>query len=198
MGAGYYDPHPLLLLEEPLALVGHPGSGIAQTGRMISGRTGLPFNDIARTVEAMAGRSLARVVMESGIESLRKKEIEALLQALARRPCGVIVLESGSFERADFGRWLQERCRVVHVRRPAAVLLARIRQGIEHHPGSFPDFLVATPNSEEELAAHWAPRDSQLDSIEVCLEAGDEHPHRIAEHILESLDRLMSVEQTRP
>jgi len=191
----YYDPHPLLTLAQPLALVGHPGSGVAAIGRMLSGRTGLPFNDVERAAEAMVGSSRSQLAVERGIDALRDVERAAIEKALRRKPFGLIVMESGLFEDPDTHTRLVEHCRVVYVRRPEAVLLGRIRRLLAEVPGSLPEFLMGAPADAEALAAFLQPRDSVLSRIEVVLEAGDQSGSIIAGQILDSLDRLVGVER---
>jgi shikimate kinase len=191
----YYDPYPTLSLDQPLVLAGHPGSGVDRIGRMIAGRTGLPFNDVERASESRAGRSRARIVVEEGLGALRALEEAALLQAVERTPFGVVVMETGLLEDAARCAWLQARCAVVYVRRPDAALLERIRRQVARSPGSLPEFLLGAPRRVEELKTYLAPREHALREIEIVLDAGDRHTTRIASDILASLNRLLGVER---
>lgn len=187
MTDGYYDHHALIALSAPLTLVGHPGAGVAAIGRMISGRTGLPFNDVARSAEAVAGRSGAQIVVEEGMARLRQLEAGALRQAVERRPFGVVVVESGLLEDRPLHQWLRRSSRVVYVRRPAARLLERIRAQLRERPGSLPEFVFGAPATADELAAHLARRSDALDETDVVFDAGDLHPARVAGALLEEL-----------
>lgn len=193
MSDGYYAPHPRLVLDQPLVLVGHPGSGVDQIGRMIAGRTGLAFNDIERATESMAGGSRSRILIEQGLARLRELEALALEKALRRRPVGLVVMESGPIEDAARCAWLNERARVVYVRRPLGVLLRRIQHAVTRSPGSLPEFLVGAPANEEELREHLAHREAALLQAPVIVEAGDDHPARVAEEILAAIDHLVGV-----
>ena len=195
MSEGYYDPHPLVTLEQPLALVGHPGAGIPKITRAICGRTGLPFNDIARSTEAKAGRSRTQLMVERGLPELRAWEAKALRSAMRRRPCGVIGLGTGLLEDAELHRFLEERSRLVYVRRPESVLLARIRDQLLEQPGSEPEFLAGAPASPQQLREYLAPRERALGRIEVIFEAGDLHENRVADEILASLSRLLPMDR---
>ncbi len=193
MSEGYYEPHARIALEEPLVLVGHPGSGVAHAARAISGRTGLPFNDVQRSAEARAGQSLARIAVERGIEALRGYELEALRRALRRRPCGIVATSSGPFEHDDVRAWILQAGRVLYVRRPVEVLLARIQLQLEASPGSLAEFVVGAPTRAEDLERHLAGRELALQDAHAVLEAGDRHASRLADEILEGLDRLLGV-----
>ena len=184
---GYYDPHPLLALERPLTLVGHPGSGVAATGRMICGRTGLPFNDVERATEAMAGRSRAQIAVEEGVPRLLALEAEALEQAVSRRPNGVVVIGSALLEDAARNRWLRTKSLVVYLQRPARVLLARIRRQLANAPASLPEFVLGVPGTPADLERHLAARSAALAALDLVFEAGDQHPARVAEAILRDL-----------
>lgn len=195
MTQDYYAPHPRLALDQPLVLIGHPGAGVDQVGRMISGRTGLVFSDVARSVESRAGGSRSRVLVEQGLERLRALEAAALETAVHRRPFGVVVMESGPIEDPARRAWLVEHARVVYVQRPFASLLRRIQRAVERAPGSLPEFLMGAPEREEDLREHLAAREAALVEIPVIVEAGDAHPARIADEILACLDHLIGVER---
>jgi len=193
MSDDYYAPHPRLQLERPLVLVGHPGAGVQAVGRVLAGRTGLAFNDVARAVEARAGRSRARVLVEDGLPALRGREEEALRRALERRPCGVVTVESGPFEDAALRLHAKAAGRVLWLRRPPEVLLARMKRAVAESPGSLPEFLVALPARVEDLVEHLAGREAALRESDAIFEAGDLHASTIAAEILASLDRLLGI-----
>ncbi len=193
-GDGYYDVHPRIAIDRPLALVGHPGSDVDQVGRILCGRSGLVFSDVERAAESQAGCSRARVVLEQGVQALREIEAEALHRAVRRRPHGVIVLESSLMTLPARREWLLERACLVYVRRDPESLLARIRRRLRDTPGSLPEFLVGAPTDVEALRDFLRDRDQAMEEIPRVVEARDEHPARIAGEILDSLDRLLGVE----
>jgi len=195
MPHGYYEPHPLVALDRPLVLVGHPGSGVDQVGRVIAGRTGLPFNDIERSAESMAGRSRSQILLEEGIEKLRELEGAALLAAIHREPFGIVVMESGLLEDPIWKEQLRDDCSVVYVRRPSAALLARIQRQVERAPGSLPEFLVGAPRQVEELRAYLGPRESALRDIDIIFDAQEGQATLVASEILASMHHLLGVER---
>ncbi len=190
----YYSPHAQLLLARSLVLVGHPASGVDQVGRMISGRTGVPFNDVERAAEAMAGASRGRVLLDDGIERMRELEGAALEKAVRRRPSGVIVMESGLFERPEWLTWLQERCDVLYVRRPDAVLLHLVREQVARVPGSLPEFMAGAPHDTASLRDYLAERESTLGGVELIVEAENRAPSWVASQIIGSLEHVFQAE----
>ena len=78
----YYDPHPLVSLDLPLALVGHPGSGVGTIGRVIAitgARSHIVYEDlppddpkVRRPDISLARRGLdgwePRVSVEDGLQ----------------------------------------------------------------------------------------------------------------------------------
>lgn len=193
MSDPYYDPHPRIALDAPLALVGHPGAGVSRIARALCATTGLPFNDVARSAEASAGASRARVVLEEGAESLRGREGRAFRRALDRRPPGVISLDSWLLEDPALRAWGRDRCHWIAIRRPMAELLDRLRARHRSHPGAEPWFLVGPPRNVEELARFLEPREKALQALDTVYEAGGQHENEVARSVLAALDRLLPV-----
>jgi len=198
MTSSYYDPHPTLYLERPMALVGHPGAGVAHVARAISGRTGLPFNDVPRIAEAMAGSSRARLQIESGIDALRSVEARALESALNRQPHGVIAFESPLLEYESCFEQTQRLAQTIYLRRPWPELLRRITAQCEAEPGSMPAFAVAVPPDSDALREHLAEAEARLERLETVFDADAEHASVIADKLIASLDRLVGVERFTP
>jgi shikimate kinase len=194
MTEDYYAPHPRISISRPLVLIGHPGTGIDAVGRAVTGRTGLPLNQISRSVEARAGRSCARILVENGMATLRRLEAVALEQALRRRPYGIITLNSAALEDEDTRSATKSTAELLWIRRPANVLLTRIRKAVTESPGSVPEFVIAMPSRVDELEAHLASREEGLREVAGILEAGDLHAFEVADHILGFLDSLTGTD----
>jgi shikimate kinase len=179
---GYYEPHPTVRLAGPLVLVGHPGSDVGSIGHDLCARTGLPFNDVARSVEARAGRSLLRILSEDGAGVLAELEEGRLHAALERLPCGVVVVSSGAVARSGGERWLAGAARMIAVRRPIPELLRRMRRTWAVSPGSS-ELAAGPPADVAGLEALLAPWQAALAAAHVQLEAGERHSSRVAEDI---------------
>jgi shikimate kinase len=187
---GYYDPHARVVLSRPLVLTGHPGAGVEQVGRVLTGLTGLPFNHVERSAEASEGASRAHIAAGQGFDRLRQVEREALGKALRRRPYGVVVMQSALLLDEADRRMLASTATTVHLQRPLEILLGAIGEHLERSPGSLPEFLVGPPRTSDELGEFLRPREVGLSDFDWILEAGDRHPLRIAREILAALEEL--------
>lgn len=190
MSDGYYDPYPRIVLDEPLGLVGHAGAEVTAIAHAVCARTGLPFNDVARSAETLAGASLTRVLVEQGREAQSRVETRALREALRRQPAGLVVFESHLLDDSAITNWLPQACRIVYVRRPVDELLRRLRVRLQNAPGSVPEFVAAAPPDAEALSEHLAAREANLTLAHVILDAGSRPAMRVADELLASLDRL--------
>lgn len=189
----YYAPHPRLLLDQPLLLVGQVGSGTSAIARSIAARTGVPFADVDRDVESEAGRALAELVGHEGLAALAERSARALDRALSRRPCAVIAGGSAPVA-AERAAWARERAGVVYVRRPADALWRRIRAQLEDRPGSLYPFALATPETPEALQPFLDAQEPELARAHVLLDGGDRHVHAIAAELVDALDRIVGTE----
>lgn len=93
---GYYDHHPSLLLERPVAVVAFFGQTQRRAAHHVAARTGLPLHDLDRLIEHEAGQSLWDLVRAAGETGLRQLESRLLRQALRSRPPGLIALGDGA------------------------------------------------------------------------------------------------------
>lgn len=191
---GYYDPHPRVVLAEPVVLAGHVGSGVPQVARAMAARSGLPFVEVDRMLEAAEGQALGKIAAQHGFAGTRLLARRTLDRALRRRPCNLIVLGSPAIEASELREALGG-ARMVYIQRPPSVLLARLRKREAEHPGSSYGFPLGLPATEAELTEFQAPVEAVLRSADVLLEAGDEHPSKVAADLLQSLDRITGVER---
>lgn len=92
---GYYDYHPTIALERPIALCGFIGSGTDGLGQAFSQRTGVPLVELDRWIEHRLGSTLSAAALAHGESAMRKLERELLPRALDERPHPIIVLGDG-------------------------------------------------------------------------------------------------------
>ena len=76
-------------------IYGPPGSGKNTVGRLLAERLALPFYDIDREVEALAGRPVPVIFAEMGEPAFRRME-SAALRSLLDRPAGVAAVGGGA------------------------------------------------------------------------------------------------------
>ncbi len=94
-----------------LVLVGPMGSGKTAVGRLLAARWGVGFRDTDADVEALDGREISDIFVESGEAHFRRLEAAAVAEALARHD-GVLALGGGAVLDAE-SRALLEGHRVV-------------------------------------------------------------------------------------
>ena len=159
--ADYYSPHPRVVLGRPLVLAGEMGCGIPAIGRGIAARTGLRFCELDRVIEHAAGRSLARIDAPAARRATEARADGALATVLARRPCGVVVLDRA---------WPAGSCELLE----DEALLIEIRRSRAGEEGE--------PEASERRAL--------LASAHLIVEAEALHPHRVVSNLLASIDGL--------
>jgi XRE family aerobic/anaerobic benzoate catabolism transcriptional regulator len=99
-----------------VALIGLRGAGKSTLGRMLAEHLGVPFVELNREVERVAGCSLAEVHALYGVAAYRRYERRALEEVLQRAPAAVIATPGGLVtETATFNR-LVSQCLTVWLR----------------------------------------------------------------------------------
>ena len=93
---GYYDHHPTVRLERPIALAGYVGEENRLLGYKMAALCGLPSADLDRLVEHHAGSSVWDLIWQQGEASYRALEHRCLKKILQERPAGVLSLGDGT------------------------------------------------------------------------------------------------------
>lgn len=138
MSDGYYDPSPLLLLEQPVAIAGLVGLDARRLGHHLAALTGLPFHGVDRLVEHRAGCSLWELVLRDGPERYRKLESEVLASALLDRPFGIIALGDGTLLSRENRRQLRRQATLIALERDLANCYWRLRSFHAESPPGVP------------------------------------------------------------
>lgn len=94
--SGYYDYHALVDLDRHLVLAGYISAESRQIGYQLAALTGLTANDLDRTVEHEAGKSVRELILLEGEERYRELERRMLQRLLTARPFGVLSLGDGA------------------------------------------------------------------------------------------------------
>jgi XRE family aerobic/anaerobic benzoate catabolism transcriptional regulator len=87
-----------------IALIGLRGGGKSTLGRMLAARTGLPFIELDREIEALSGMSLSELFEMFGQDTYRRTERAAVEALLQKHPSfvvatgGSLVTEPGTYE----------------------------------------------------------------------------------------------------
>jgi shikimate kinase len=188
--SGYYDPYPRITLPEPVVLLGLPGAQIAAIGFALSSVAGIRLHLVGRSVEHRQGRSRSRIALESGLDLLHGQEAEVLLGALQSRPAGLVIAPEGlplsALPEAERAFPAAISC---YVRRPADDLLEAVHAQHEASRGSVPDYVLGPPVRPEDLGARFQQQDrAYASAADHVIEAGDRHPHRIAQELSKQLN----------
>ena len=111
-----------LLVPEPavragrIALIGLRGAGKTTLGSRLAGRLDLPFLELDRLTETLAGTSLAAVIELYGQEAYRRYEHQALQELLASQPRFVVATSGGIVSEPATYELLLRHCVTVWVR----------------------------------------------------------------------------------
>lgn len=109
----------------PIVLVGLPGTGKSKVGEALAARMGLPHADTDLMVQEQTGMSIDRIFASEGEPGFRRRELEALRQALTSP--GVISVGGGAVETPEVRELLsQDRVTVVRICADQKVLLERV------------------------------------------------------------------------
>ncbi len=99
-----------------IALIGLRGAGKSTLGRLLAADLGVPFVELNREIERLAGASLAEIHALYGVAAYRRYERRALDEVLERLPTAVIATPGGLVsEAATFNRLLAQ-CLTVWLR----------------------------------------------------------------------------------
>jgi XRE family aerobic/anaerobic benzoate catabolism transcriptional regulator len=109
-----------------IALIGLRGAGKTTLGARLAGDLGVPFVELDRRIEALAGSTLGAIIELYGQQAYRRYELQALQELLATEPRfvvatgGSLVSESATFE------LLVRNCFTVWVRTTPEEHMARV------------------------------------------------------------------------
>jgi len=134
----YYDHHPLLLLSEPIALIGGPGAGVQVTGAVIASTLGLPIHDIRRKIEHRAGCALHAYVNRASPEKRQELEKSIISQALKEHPSGVITLDPDSLDNPETLDRVLKGSTLIYIERSLPNLRARLHTELCTSPERYP------------------------------------------------------------
>jgi XRE family transcriptional regulator, aerobic/anaerobic benzoate catabolism transcriptional regulator len=160
-----------------LALVGLRGAGKTTVGRKLALLLEVPFIELDRRVEELAGLSLTELFDLHGAAYYRRLEAEALERVLAEGERWVLAA-GGSIVRspATFAR-LCESCRTVWLKADADEHYQRVAAQGDQRP------MLGRPRAMEELRALLAERESDYARCEWHVETSGRTPEAIAAEI---------------
>lgn len=148
----------------PIAIIGFMGVGKSAVGRRLASRLGYEFVDTDATVEADAGKAIARIFEEDGEEEFRRRERAALEKALGS-PGRVVSTGGGLPGRAENRVLLRERAAIVLLTADPSTILRRV-QPLDSRPllVGFGDPLKRIADLLAERAHFYADYDLAIDT----------------------------------
>jgi XRE family transcriptional regulator, aerobic/anaerobic benzoate catabolism transcriptional regulator len=148
-----------------IALVGLRGAGKTTVGAATADALGVPFVELDREIEALAGKPLAQVLAQDGQSAFRKLELESLATVLRRHERAVIATGGGLVtEPAAYGL-LRASCYVVWLKTDAETHMSRVvAQGDMRPMADNPEAMSDLKAILSSRAHLYAQADSELDT----------------------------------
>lgn len=144
-------------VDQPVVLIGLPGSGKSRIGHLLAQRINWAFADLDQEIEAATGRSIAELVDSRGWAYFRDLEHQ-MLERLLEQAGTVIATGGGVVERMENREAIMRHRRVVWLRTDLTLLLRRLRDDETERPLLAGD----TKRRLEELARIREPLYAQL------------------------------------
>ncbi len=180
----YYDYHPRVIPERPIAITGFPGARAPLVGAAMSAFTGLPFHELDHLVEHEAGASIPFIVLDKGERHLRKLEQAALERVLDAKPPGIIVLGEGALLARKNHRLVAKQAQLVYLELGVFELYARLRQEIIASPGKYYHLFPAAPEKPQDLQPLLKERESTYRGAEIIFSTSQKHPTKTAQELI--------------
>ena len=162
---------------ERLALVGLRGAGKSTVGRALAQSLEVPFVELDRRVEELAGLSLGEIFDLHGPEVFRRFEREALEQVLGEGTRVVIATGGSIVTSDDTFRRLRETCRTVWLRAEPEEHFRRVVEQGDRRP------MGENPRAMEELRAILEEREPLYGQCDDQLETTGRDPDEIVRRI---------------
>lgn len=128
-----------MIWQQPVCLVGLPGSGKSTVGRQLARRLGLGFLDTDHVIEQRIGCSIRLYFEREGEDSFRDVEA-AVIDELTLHHKGVLATGGGAVLREANRQHLRERGHVVYLRSTPEEVFRRLR-----HDANRPLLQVSDP-----------------------------------------------------
>ncbi len=165
-----------------VALVGLRGAGKSTVGKALALALEVPFVELDRRVEDLAGTSLAAIFDLYGAPGFRRLEAEALERVLGEGE-GLVLATGGSIvaARATFAR-LGATCRTVWLKAPAEEHLRRVQAQGDQRP------MAGRPRALEELKELLAAREADYARCEIKIDTANKKVEQVVRDLLEKLE----------
>lgn len=162
--------------KDAIFLYGPSGSGKSSSGKVLAENLGWPFHDLDAEIESKAGKPIPEIFKLEGEAGFRKREKEALREAISNHPVGVVALGGGALLDEEC-RGLAETTGVVLVLQSSGQQLARrLRADTNQRP-------LLAENLEEKLVELLRHREPHYLSFQEALDTEQLSPAQSAQQI---------------
>ena len=151
---------------ERIFIYGPPGSGKSAVAASLAEGLNLPPYDLDGEIESQAQASIAEIFQQEGEAGFRRRERQALRQAL-QRGRGVFALGGGALLDDENRRLVENAGPVTCLAAPMPVLLERLRVSAGERPLLKDDLPARLEELVGRRAAHYASFPLQIDTVDV-------------------------------
>ena len=148
-----------------IALIGLRGAGKSTLGRLLAERLALPFVEMTREIETLAGMDMTEVIGLGGQSMLRRLELRALDAVVARYPEAVLATGGGLVAEPETYEVLLANCFTVWVTASPEEHMGRVMaQGDRRPMAGNPEAMDDLRRILAEREALYAKADRRLDT----------------------------------
>ena len=185
--SGYYDYHPKVIPEQPIAIIGFPGARVALIGAAVSALTGLTLHELDRLIEHESGSTISLLVLNESESALRRLESKLLQRVLSSKPPGIITLGEGAMLDEDNRRRIKQQAKLIYIELAATELFAQLRKELAESPGKYFHLFPSSPEKTEDLQPFFAERLPFYREADLTINASNKHPTQVAQEIIDAL-----------
>lgn len=171
--AGLFDaPTSQSARRQRIALIGLRGAGKSSLGRMLADHWMVPFVELSRHIEALAGCSVAEIHALYGPSAYRRYECRAIEEVIQRFPRAVIATPGGLVSDPATFNLLLSHCYTVWVKASPENHMARVvAQGDTRPMLGNREAMEDLKNILESRAAYYSKADEVFDTSDLTQEA---------------------------
>ncbi len=163
-------------------LYGAPGSGKSTVGKLLANNLNLPFFDLDKEIEKIAGKSISRLMTEQGELVFRDLESTGL-RKVSLGHTSVVALGGGALLREPNRNCAEASGEVVFLEADLPILLGRLKKESGKRP-------LLEGDMEEKLAALLERRKEHYASFKLRITNNGHRPDKIAWEIQQELGRF--------
>ena len=111
-------------MKKDLILIGMPGCGKSSLGRRLAKKLGMPFLDLDKKIEEMAGKPIPQIFETEGEDAFRLLETKAFASSLDG---GRVIATGGGIVTREENRVIAKRGVVLFIDRPLKKIMSNVK-----------------------------------------------------------------------